>query len=240
MGTIAQRLRRAARQIRVDGTPLSERSDNDLIDAVIRHTVGPVSACIDVGAHAGRFTRSFVHHAPQGRHLAVEPLPWAAAQLRERYRGVDVREVALSDSHGTAQFHFLPDHPGRSSLRRRRGWETYQVQTFDVTVTTLDALAAGRDYALIKIDVEGAQYQVLRGALATLRRCRPIVVFEHGRPAEIDFGTTSGMIHDLFASCTMGLQDLEGFLVKPVPLDRDAFANAVVSSPRHNFVAFPA
>ncbi len=50
---------------------------------------------------------------------------------------------------------------------------------------------------VIKIDVEGAEQQVLEGALETLRRHRPIVIFEHGTGSAEAFGTCPGDIYQL-------------------------------------------
>jgi FkbM family methyltransferase len=236
--SLALSLRRVVRQWRNEAAPLAHRDDNDLIRAVIRRTIGPRSNCIDVGAHRGRFLRAFVRYAPRGQHLAVEPLPHMVADLRERFPGVVIHQAALGETRGVNRFHYVPDAPGRSSLRYRKVFDGMAVECVDVEVTTLDTLAVGRDFALIKIDVEGAQYQVLRGGLALLRRCRPVVVFEHGRMAEADYGTTSRMLFELFASCGMGVQGLEGFLKREPALTCPAFEAAVSTPPRHNFVAF--
>ena len=51
--------------------------------------------------------------------------------------------------------------------------------------------------AFVKIDVEGAEEEVLLGALETLRRHRPLVAFEHGLGSADVYGTTPDRIHDL-------------------------------------------
>jgi hypothetical protein len=51
------------------------------------------------------------------------------------------------------------------------------------------SLPAGYVPAVIIIDVEGAEQQVVEGALETIRRHQPIVVFEHGLGAADHYGT---------------------------------------------------
>jgi FkbM family methyltransferase len=214
-------------------------ADNDLIDAIIRRSVKKDSNCMDVGAHHGRFLRTILRHAPRGRHIAIEPIPHMAEDLRSRFPAVELHDLALSDHSGKTTFHFLPDSPGSSSIKyRTERYAGKTVRTLEVALATLDEVVAGRDIALIKVDVEGAQYQVFAGAMRTLERCKPVVVFEHGSMAERDYGTTSDMLFDLFADCGMGLQGLEGFMRGRGPMSRRQFEEAVASPQRYNYVAF--
>ena len=56
-------------------------ADDDLMDKIIERVTSPDSNCIDVGAHRGRFLRTFVRCAPGGQHLAFEPLPDLACEF---------------------------------------------------------------------------------------------------------------------------------------------------------------
>ncbi len=67
-------------------------------------------------------------------------------------------------------------------------------------VSTLDAELAGRRPALVKIDVEGAELDVLRGGRALLADARPLVVFEHVASAARLYGASSGEIWELLGS----------------------------------------
>jgi hypothetical protein len=63
---------------------------------------------------------------------------------------------------------------------------------------------------LIKIDVEGAEVNVMRGAAATLERHRPHVVFEHGVGGADLYGSASGELFDLLDGAGLRVFDLEG------------------------------
>jgi hypothetical protein len=83
--------------------------DTELLVALLEDVLEPASDCLDVGAHAGSVLAEMVRMAPEGRHVAWEPLPEFAARLREAHPGVEVREAALSILVTTV----LPDPPIR-------------------------------------------------------------------------------------------------------------------------------
>ncbi len=135
---------------------------------------------IDVGANCGTILNALVKLSPRGMHWAFEPIPNLAAQLRRRYRQVTVEQVALSDHTGIADFHFLPAASAYSSLLSRPEVEAGKdVQLIRVDVRRLDDVIPEEvPIAFIKIDTEGGEAAILRGAVRLLRRHKPVVVFE--------------------------------------------------------------
>jgi hypothetical protein len=89
--------------------------------------------------------------------------------------------------------------------------------------------------ALIKIDVEGGELGVFRGARETLARHRPHVVFEHTKGGATHHDATPEEVWDVLAACGLRVFDLEG----DGPLSRDAFADAFDLRARHNWLARP-
>jgi FkbM family methyltransferase len=208
-----------------------DRRDSRQLGLLLAYVLREDSNCIDAGANVGDVLRQIVGYAPRGRHVAFEPLPELAAGLRAGFPAVDVHETALSDAPGTATFHRVRDGNARSSLRPTGAAEDH----LSVSVQRLDdALDAGYAPHLIKIDVEGAEGLVLRGAQATLERHRPVVVFEHGAHAE-RFGTTSEEIHDLLAAAGLRVLDIDG----GGPYSRADFAARVRRGDLWTFVARP-
>ena len=138
------------------------------------------SNCLDIGASMGVVLREMLTLAPNGTHIAFEPLPERALALRGRFPNADIRQIALSDHYGTSEYTHVPDCDGYSGLRPQwypRNWRTEQIE---VEVDTLDrCLPPGYKPALVKIDVEGAEREVIAGGMEVLRSARPIVVFEH-------------------------------------------------------------
>jgi FkbM family methyltransferase len=211
--------------------------DHELLLALLARSLAPDSDCLDVGAHEGSVLREMVRLAPQGRHVAWEPLPELAQRLRSEFPAVEVREAALSDRAAERSFARVVGDPGWSGFVERPTPAGGVVETITVRSERLDdALADGVQPAFVKIDVEGAEEQVLRGALETLRRHRPLIVFEHGLGSADYYGTTPERIHDLLAGeLGYGIRSLDG----EGPYTRAEFAAIFARGERVNFVAHP-
>ncbi len=77
---------------------------------------------------------------------------------------------------------------------------------------------------------------MIRGAMSTLRRCRPVLVFEHARGGAELYGTRPGTIHDLLVGdlgCRIEGLDGDG------PYRRETFEQVFAIGERYNFVAWP-
>lgn len=193
----------------------------------------PGSDCVDVGAHTGAVLEHMLRLAPMGRHLAFEPLPAMAASLRARFPAVDIREVALSDRSGRATFTHVRTRPAYSGFRRRSYPGAEEVEEIEVRTATLDeCLPSGFCPAVVKIDVEGAEAEVLRGAAETLSAHRPLVLFEHGAGGADHYGTTSEEVFGLLSDCGLAVFDSEG----EGPYSERSFSEAF-SAPMWNWIA---
>lgn len=182
-----------------------------------------------------------VRLATQGRHHAFEPIPQYARELRAKFPGATVYNLALSDAIGKTSFCHVVSNPAYSGLRRR----TYprpdeEVRSIEVDTDTLDhILSEGERIDLIKIDVEGAELQVVRGAAATLKRCRPLVLFEHGVGASDHYGTRPEMIYrSLVDDCGLRLNRMDRYLKDLAPLSLNEFVEVTSSGMVWNFVAY--
>jgi FkbM family methyltransferase len=140
---------------------------------------------VDIGAHEGLWTRDVLEIAPAARVIACEPQADLAAQVEARFAGdprVTFERRAIADAHGTREFHLM-DASVNASLRAPRpgmddlyesGWgvrSTIQVQT-----TTVDALVGDAPVGLLKIDVQGAEHDVLAGAARALARTAAVML----------------------------------------------------------------
>ena len=211
--------------------------DTELLVALMEELLEPDSDCLDVGAHAGTILREMVRLAPHGRHVAWEPLPVFAARLRDAYPGVDVRQAALSDRAVTREFAHVVADPGWSGFLERPAPAGGEIETIRVRSERLDdALPNGIRPAFLKIDVEGAEQEVLRGAMRTLRSHRPVIAFEHGAGSADHYGTTPEAIHRLLAGeLDYAIYGLDG----DGPYDERRFAEIFATHARVNFVARP-
>ena len=186
-----------------------DRRDMRNLRLLLSLTLPADACCVDVGANIGVVLRDIVRVAPRGRHIAYEPLPDLAEMLEREFPDVEVHNAAASDRTGNATFHRVKARDTRSSLSALDFAEE-ELERFTVALEPLDtALPEGYVPAFVKIDVEGAEEQVLRGAADTLARPRPIVVFEHDARAR-HFGTSSETVHELFAAAGLRVFDIDG------------------------------
>lgn len=210
----------------------ADMRDNERMRLVLAATLESDSNCIDVGAATGDFVADMMRLAPSAHHIAYEPVPELFERLKQRFPDLDARNTAVSDVSGEATFTRVQNAPGWSSLRDYDDIGGADKQVIPVrTVRLDDDLPTDFVPKCIKIDVNGAELGVFLGALETLKRHRPYVLFEHGRAAR-SYGTTPSMIFDVLCSrCDLRIFELDG----RGPLTEASFCEAVES--RWNFLA---
>ena len=146
---------------------------------------------LDIGANAGIYALVAALRRPGARVLAFEPLPVAVRHLEanRRLNGVDNLEIivkAVGEEEGEAFLYVLGDYMHQIASTLPRMAEARRMgRSLTVPVVTIAQVVAEHglpNVDLVKIDTEGTEYQVLRGARQTLRRHRPVVVCEllHG------------------------------------------------------------
>lgn len=158
---------------------------------VIKRHIKPGDTVIDVGANRGEWAREVLAHAPGCRLLALEPLvnvdPAIAADLTSLGERVTVLPIGLGDQEGRRQFTYYATHSSFSGFYKRSAPVFDTIPTpdiVDVNVRRLDVLCAEqgiRHVHFLKIDVEGGEWEVIRGAADLLRLARvDFVQFEYG------------------------------------------------------------
>ena len=214
---------------------------------VMRRVLGPDSVAVDVGCHRGDVLADMIATAPQGRFLAFEPLPEMYQQLQQRFAAdprVRLFRLALSDRSGRSSFNHVVSNPAYSGLEKRQyDRPDERDQRIEVATERLDAVVAheqpGR-IALIKLDVEGGEYQVLEGAAQVLQHDRPIILFEHGRGASDCYGTTpEAMWQLLVEQQDMHIYLLNDWLGGQAPLSQQQFVDGFHHGPEYFYLAHP-
>jgi len=137
---------------------------------------------LDVGAHDGLLTVPLAR-LPGARVVAFEPLPSAFARLEAACAGmsnVTLRREALGAAAGalTLSVPVLEGVAAEQWASLAKDFSRFgAVETHAVPVITLDSLGLG-DATHMKVDAEGFEEEVLRGAAETLARCRPVLSLE--------------------------------------------------------------
>jgi FkbM family methyltransferase len=150
--------------------------ENELLQSL----VGPGQVFIDVGANIGTVTIPLARRVgPTGMVWAIEPQRQVFTLLCANIALNDLTQVkplfaALGGKAGTAHI-AGPDQGLQANLGAVRLNTPDAAE--EVSVLTLDAFRIA-SCALIKIDVEGMELQVLSGAIETIERFRPVVYFE--------------------------------------------------------------
>jgi len=231
----AQRMHERYRRLRGGPTMRRNLREDALVRLVAAAALREDSNCIDVGANEGALLQHFAELAPRGRHIAYEPVPALADELERRFPAVEVRRAAASDSVGETSFVVHKELASRSSMRSV-GYSSEVTETLTVRTEDLDSsLPDGYVPHLIKVDVEGAEHLVLRGALRTLADHRPLVLFEHQKSTASHYGSgPEEMFALLSGEAGMRIFDMDGS--GPYSLDR--FSEAYENGTRWNFLAF--
>jgi FkbM family methyltransferase len=143
---------------------------------------------IDIGANVGFYTVLFARTIQNGRVLAIEP---TLNSLRRLNRNIQLNGVAKKTIvfGGAAS-----DYTGKGEIKSLKGKEEYSTlgcwkhpsiknenfSVYDIEISTVDRLVSqyALDPGFMKIDVEGLECPVLKGAKNTIKTRRPIILSE--------------------------------------------------------------
>jgi FkbM family methyltransferase len=149
---------------------------------IAAHLRGGDIAC-DIGANKGSYVYWLSRCVGHGRVVAFEPQPDLARRLSDVCRAVGLDNVTVEakavDLHAGRQELYIPTGHQPGASLRRAAVEDGSFTTLSVPLVSLDEYFGPADrIALLKIDVEGAELGVLRGAERILRQHAPLLVFE--------------------------------------------------------------
>lgn len=160
---------------------------------IVERLLDDRSVFIDVGANQGEFSIAAAKVAKLGRVISFEPVAEYRERLLENVRinalgNVEVIPVALGDEEGALPIYDQPEafsdgtrHEGLPTLFasqvRSRPIEVVPIRRLD---DVLQELGIAKVH-VIKLDIEGAEWMALRGAVKTLATSRPVLILEVGR-----------------------------------------------------------
>lgn len=164
----------------------------------------PGDVFLDIGANAGAVAVSVAVKRRDVTVFAIEPQPHLARLIKisARLNEVDVQvlPVLLGDEDGLAEL-FVPGQATHASVVARAAG----TPSMTAPITTLDALIAKQTVpvpATIKIDVEGSELNVFRGARRLLREHPPAIVFEADENLERWGYTRRDLLEELSAAAS--------------------------------------
>ena len=136
---------------------------------------------VDVGAHIGRYSFVLAKLFPNAKVIAIEPNPEAYQALikgikANGLRNVTALNIALSDFDGVAHL-YIKYNTAISSLVE--GDDSFKI--INVPVKRLDTVMEElgiNKVDIIKIDVEGDEFHVIKGAVNTIKKYKPVLIIE--------------------------------------------------------------
>jgi FkbM family methyltransferase len=209
---------------------------------VLKKVCTPTSVCVDVGANEGKVLMLMHKVAPLAKHIAFEPIPVLYNQLYKKYNHIaQVFEVALSNRKGISTFNCVLTNMAYSGLLKRPYDRVEEDTQIEVQTNLLDAyIAATSNIQLIKIDVEGGEMLVLQGAIQTLQRCKPIVLFEFGMAGANAYGVNPLAMFQFFSeTLNYEIFTLQNWLKGNAALSFSQFNSLYEANTEYFFLAAP-
>lgn len=207
---------------------------------VLKKILNKDSSTIDVGCHKGEILDIILSCSPNGKHYGFEPIPEFFDNLKEKYsayKNVTIYPYALSNKEGETTFNYVKNAPAYSGIKERKYAEANpKIEKLSVEMKTLDGLISS-NVDFIKIDVEGAEFLVLKGGVELIKKTRPVIVFEFGLGASDFYNTNPSKVFDFFKN-ELGykLFTLKSFL-KEKHLSKSDFLNHYNNNSEYYFVA---
>jgi len=211
-----------------------------ILDKVLK----PDSNCIDIGCHKGEILDEMLKRSPQGEHMAFEPIPFFYKQLKEKFAGdnVKVYDVALSNTTGKTTFNYVVDAPAYSGIKQRDyKIKEPTIEKIKVNLEKLDhVLPKNYKVDLIKFDVEGGEFDVLKGAEQTLKTAKPLIIFEFGLGASNHYNVVPETFFQYLNNrCNYNIYLLDNFLKDKSPIPEKEFVKIYEANSEYYFIAAP-
>lgn len=228
--------------IKLSPVPLTKNHRYDIQTKKIIRSLGSNFNGIDVGCHKGEILDIFLECSPKGKHFGIEALPAMAADLERKYKQVEnckILNFAASNQADEIEFNYVVSNPAYSGMLKRDYDRPHEEDTKIKVLTAKldDEIPRDLRIDLIKIDVEGAELQVLEGAINLIRSHQPIVVFEFGLGASNHYGTTPEKLFEFFERVNMKISNLGNYLKQAEPLSLEALKRQYQQRENHYFIA---
>jgi FkbM family methyltransferase len=214
--------------------------ESSLVDAVLPKLIDKSTNCIDVGAHLGSVLSIIKELSPNGKHIAIEPIPYKHQWLQQKYPDVKILQVAVSDTAGEVDFYLQPQRSGFSGLRLHNSVDE-QFEILKVNCVKLDDIVSPEQpIGFMKIDVEGGELSVLRGSSYILQNFRPSIIFECTNSGLTAHNIQPLEIYEFFAACSYSIFLIKDWLAADEPLVYEKFLESMqYPFQAFNFLAIP-
>jgi len=135
---------------------------------------------VDIGAHCGLWSMQMARKFD--RVIAFEPLDRHIECFKKNVEGIELHQLCLGDRRGSCDIKVVETLSGRSHVNGEDG-DYLMAKLDNMELETVD---------FIKVDAEGYELFILKGAEKTLLRCRPCVIVEQKQGMAGKYGIADG------------------------------------------------
>lgn len=181
----------------------------DVVQKIYEDLLKPGDIAVDVGANWGDHLFPMAKAVgPNGHVIAFEPIPYLYEKLCTKaldcgFQNITLHQYAASFESGVSSFAMFDNHKAYSGLKKRdTPFTDHEGGLVEIQVkkARIDSkMPWFRKISLMKLDIEGGEYDALRGAKRTMKKDRPVIIFENGRegPSQL-YGYTKEDFYRLF------------------------------------------
>ena len=188
----------------------------------------PGMCFVDVGANEGLYSLFAARRVvPGGRVYAFEPSPRERARLENnilinRLANVRVFKEGLAEQSGAAVLHVADsEHNGQNTLGTFGHQGVECVDNIEISLTTLDSLRDKGEIVridVLKMDAEGAEMRILKGAVQVLQRDKPVLLMELFDAALRGQGSNAKEVLDFLRGLGFRILGFQPSSGKPTPV----------------------
>lgn len=155
----------------------------------------------DIGANIGLHTLHVWKNFPSINIIAFDPSPYSYKYLEltikyNEIKNIRLEKTALSDEKGDLEFYNWGEESSADSLRDTKRVFGVSPKIIKVPTLTLDSIQDLPPISVIKMDTEGAELSILRGAFDTIRKCQPYILLEFHKTNRKAFNVETKQIFD--------------------------------------------
>ena len=146
----------------------------------------------------------------------------------------------MANEEGETTFQFVKNAPAYSGiLKREYKVENPEVEELKVPLKTLDSIIPySTKIDFIKIDVEGGEFNVIKGAKKLLIKDKPNIIFEFGLGASNFYGSTPDKLFDYLTDINYKISLLDKWLKGELPLSKTDFETIYKNNTEYYFIAY--
>ena len=215
---------------------IKEKKEDIVIFDWLKINLPADKTVIDIGARDGNWFDKINKTSNFKEAHLFEPIPDIAESTQIKFQNnprITVHNIALSDVNSLLEFYIDTKSGAWSGLKKHQHFNSKRYKTINVNVKTVDSFNF-KNIGLIKIDSEGNELNIIKGAIDTIKNYKPIIYFECADIHMVNYNYTSDDIFDLLISLQYNLYNLDFRKINKTQLK-----NYAKDTPSfyHNFIA---